>query len=91
MLHMSIAANILIASGGRPMINTRAFIPNYPGPLPTAPPQVVSIEWFPPDKLFPITNPQTACRAIDIIKLEDPGSMPRKPKCAAMDCGSGPQ
>lgn len=34
MLHMTIAANILIAIGGRPQINRRDFIPDYPGPLP---------------------------------------------------------
>lgn len=147
MLHMSIAANILIAIGGHPVINRRAFIPHYPGPLPmhigdglqvgieafsiplvkntfmaieepeqqvpvktkallegeepgyatigqfydaikeqivklgpavfvhnTAPPQVVSAEWFPKDKLFPITDPESACRAIDIIKREGEGT-----------------
>ena len=145
MLHMSIAANILIAIGGRPQINTPAFIPKYPGPLPmdigglivgieafsmpvvkhtfmaieqpedeipvrtpglleaaetyatigefydaikaqiralgpsifvqpTAPPQVVAPHWFPPDKLYPITGPDSACRAIDLIKLEGEGT-----------------
>ncbi|UTH74057.1 ferritin-like protein [Chromobacterium sp. IIBBL 290-4] len=34
MLHMTIAANILIAIGGHPKINTPEFIPKYPGPLP---------------------------------------------------------
>ncbi|MCG1019815.1 MULTISPECIES: ferritin-like protein [Burkholderiaceae] len=34
MLHMTIAANILIAIGGEPEINTPNFIPKYPGPLP---------------------------------------------------------
>ncbi|MGC0152063.1 ferritin-like domain-containing protein [Chromobacterium vaccinii] len=34
MLHMTIAANILIAIGGHPRINTPDFIPRYPGPLP---------------------------------------------------------
>lgn len=34
MLHMSIAANILIAIGGKPQINTPDFVPNYPGTLP---------------------------------------------------------
>jgi len=34
MLHMTIAANILIAIGGRPTINQPGFIPKYPGPLP---------------------------------------------------------
>ena len=34
MLHMTIAANILIAIGGHPRINTPDFIPKYPGPLP---------------------------------------------------------
>lgn len=145
MLHMSIAANILIAIGGRPQINNPAFIPKYPGPLPmdigglivgieafsmpvvkqtfmaieqpedeipvrtpglleaaetyatigefydaikaqiralgpsifvqpTAPPQVVAPHWFPPDKLYPITGPDSACRAIDLIKLEGEGT-----------------
>lgn len=34
MLHMTISANILIAIGGHPKINTRDFVPSYPGPLP---------------------------------------------------------
>ena len=147
MLHMSIAANILIAIGGSPQINRREFVPKYPGPLPmdigdglrvgiepfsmallkhvfmaieqpedeipvrqrallagtepeyatigefydaiqqrirelgpdifvrtTAPPQVVDPTWFPPDKLFPIVDPESACRAIEIIKIEGEGS-----------------
>lgn len=34
MLHMSIACNILNALGGSPDINTPAFVPKFPGPLP---------------------------------------------------------
>jgi len=34
MFHMSQAANLLIALGGRPIINSRCFAPVYPGPLP---------------------------------------------------------
>ena len=34
MLHMTISANILIAIGGHPQINTHCFIPSYPGNLP---------------------------------------------------------
>jgi hypothetical protein len=34
MLHMTIAANLLIAIGGRPTFNRPGFIPEYPGPLP---------------------------------------------------------
>lgn len=34
MLHMTIAANILIAIGGSPSIDRPDFVPNYPGPLP---------------------------------------------------------
>jgi len=34
MIHMSLAANILNAIGGRPAINKERFIPEYPGPLP---------------------------------------------------------
>jgi hypothetical protein len=34
MLHLTIAANILIAIGGSPEINKPGFIPTYPGPLP---------------------------------------------------------
>jgi len=145
MLHMTIASNILIAVGGHPEINTKGFVPNYPGPLPmgivsdltvgieafsirlvkdifmsieqpedevlvhqlaqgaepqfatigefynaiqkqieklgqhifvqpNAPPQVVASQWFPPGKLFPITGPASACRAIDIVKLEGEGT-----------------
>jgi len=34
MLHMAQAANLLIALGGRPIVNSRCFAPVYPGPLP---------------------------------------------------------
>jgi hypothetical protein len=144
MLHMTIAANILIAIGGRPQINRREFIPEYPGPLPmnigdlcvgieafsiplvkkifmaieepeqevpvktllaaddqefatigqfydaiaeqiqklgqgvfvdtTSPPQVVSSRWFPSSLLFPITGPEIACKAIDVIKRQGEGT-----------------
>jgi hypothetical protein len=147
MLHMTIAANILIAIGGTPEINKKGFVPNYPGPLPmsigdlivgieafsiplventfmaieepedpihiqppllaraaaepsyatigqfydaiekqilelgpsifvkkTAPPQVINHHWFPPSKLFPITGPESACKAIEIIKTEGEGT-----------------
>jgi Ferritin-like len=144
MLHMTIAANILIAIGGSPAINKTGFIPKYPGPLPMnigdlqvgieafsielvkntfmaieepenpipiktpeaalaapeyatigqfydaikeqikalgpsifvkpyAPPQVVDSKWF-GKRLFVITNPDTACRAIDLIKIEGEGT-----------------
>ncbi len=141
MLHMTIAANILIATGGSPQINTADFVPKYPGPLPlnigdltvgieafsiqlvnnifmaieepehpipvskdesaqfatigafydaikgkirelgdgvfvktTAPPQVVTSQWFPEQKLFVITDVESACRAIDVIKIEGEGT-----------------
>lgn len=146
MLHMTIAANILIAIGGTPEINKKGFVPDYPGPLPmsigdlivgieafsiplvqnafmaieepedpihiqpppmlaaaqpsyatigqfydaiakqilelgpsifvkkTVPPQVVNNFWFPPSKLFPITGPESACSAIEIIKTEGEGT-----------------
>jgi len=143
MLHMAIAANILIAINGSPSINGPEFVPKYPGPLPmnigdlqvgieafsislvkntfmaieepehpipvktvealgaeefatigqfydaikdqiqklgpsifvkpSAPPQVVAPKWF-GDKLFVITDPYTACKAIDLIKLEGEGT-----------------
>jgi hypothetical protein len=41
--------------------------------FPYAPPQVVSPKWF-GDRLFVITNPYTACKAIDLIKLEGEGT-----------------
>jgi hypothetical protein len=34
MLHMAIAANVLNAIGGTPILDKPAFIPTYPGPLP---------------------------------------------------------
>ena len=143
MLHMTIAANILIAIGGCPSINGKDFVPSYPGPLPMnigdlevgieafsiglvketfmaieepenpipiktvtameaeqyatigqfydaikdqiqalgpsifvkpcAPPQVVAPEWF-GGRSFVITDPYTACQAIDLIKLEGEGT-----------------
>lgn len=147
MLHMSIAANILIAIGGEPQINTPDFVPNYPGPLPmqigdglvvgieafsmaltknvfmaieqpeneipvrlqalggepepeyatigqfydaiqaqiralgdsifikpAAPPQVVAPHWFAAKKLYPITDVESACAAIELIKVEGEGT-----------------
>jgi hypothetical protein len=144
MLHMSIAANILIAIGGHPQINTPSFIPKYPGPLPmsiggagfvvgiaafsqplvqdtfmvieepedpipvktlalaaaepefatigefydavkkkivelgnsifTVPKKQQVLGWFPPERLFPIVNVDTAVRGIDIIVLEGEGT-----------------
>jgi hypothetical protein len=35
---------------------------------------VVSPSWFAPDRLFPITGPDSACRAIEIIKIEGEGT-----------------
>ena len=40
----------------------------------TAPPQVISSRWFPPEYLFPIEGPASACRAIDVIKVEGEGT-----------------
>jgi hypothetical protein len=40
----------------------------------SAPPQVVANYWFPASKLFPITGPDSACKAIDIIKIEGEGT-----------------
>lgn len=144
MLHMTIAANILIAIGGAPSINQSDFVPKYPGPLPmnigdlqvginafsislvkntfmdieepehpipvkvteemavqefatiglfydaikaqiqtlgpsifvktSAPPQVVNTNWFDGNRLFTITDVDTACRSIDIIKREGEGT-----------------
>jgi hypothetical protein len=34
MLHLSIAANVLNAVGGQPVIDSPAFVPSFPGPLP---------------------------------------------------------
>ena len=34
MLHMALACNILNAVGGQPVIDSPAFVPTYPGPLP---------------------------------------------------------
>jgi hypothetical protein len=143
MQHMAIACNILIAIGGKPKINERGFVPEYPGPLPmnigdllvgieafsiplvenvfraieepehpipvtaalvaeehfatigefynavkdqiiklgpkifvnkTAPPQVLASDYFPPAVLFPVTGPDDAGRAIDIIKIQGEGT-----------------
>src|SRR5262249_12470845 len=154
MLHMSIAANILNAIGGRPEMDQPGFIPLYPGPLPMnvhegltvslqkvtrgqvynvfmtieeperpiklrvkqltmlptpqavgasepsfatigefydaikarirafgdgifqhpSNPQVVDNTWFPPDQMFPVTNVDSACRAIDVIVEQGEGT-----------------
>lgn len=51
MLHMTIAANILNALGGKPQINNPQFVPNYPGPLPMGIGQdlIVGLEAYSPD------------------------------------------
>jgi hypothetical protein len=36
MLHLALAANVLNAIGGRPVLDSESFIPRYPGPLPGA-------------------------------------------------------
>lgn len=46
MLHMTIAANILIAIGGTPKIGVKDFVPSYPGPLPMVEGITVGIEAF---------------------------------------------
>lgn len=144
MLHMTIAANILIAIGGHPQINNPAFVPKYPGTLPmnigdglvvpiqkftkylvktvfmvieepkdpipvqtklAAPqeqeeygtigefytaiqekirelgdgifvvgPEKQVLTWFSPQRLFPITNVDTAVGAIELIKIEGEGT-----------------
>lgn len=143
MLHMTIAANLLIAIGGSPQINTPDFIPTYPGHLPdgiggdlTVTLEKCSIEqvqnvfmkieepahplplraaageeeteygtigefyaaidaklqelgqaafigdfskemvnnsWFPANELFPITGPDSASRAIEVIVSQGEG------------------
>jgi quinol monooxygenase YgiN len=40
----------------------------------SAPPQVVSTRWFPDQKLFVITDVESACRGIDLIKIEGEGT-----------------
>ncbi|HTQ92705.1 MAG TPA: ferritin-like protein [Streptosporangiaceae bacterium] len=34
MLHLTIASNLMIALGGKPALNSRSFVPDYPGGLP---------------------------------------------------------
>lgn len=49
MLHLTVSANILVAIGGSPQIDTPEFIPKYPGPLPMGiggPDFIVGIEPF---------------------------------------------
>lgn len=36
MLHLTLAANVINALGGRPVLDSPGFIPTYPGPLPGA-------------------------------------------------------
>jgi hypothetical protein len=144
MLHMTIAANVLNAIGGAPILTGPGFVPTYPGPLPmgvdewltvpleplsltliehvfmrielpetpdnnpgllTAPEhgfatigefydaimgrllflgdavftgdparQVVDPDWFPADQLFPVTDPETAYRALEIIRHQGEGA-----------------
>jgi hypothetical protein len=49
-----------------------------------APPQVVVNKWFSPNELFPITDPDSACRAIDVIKIEGEGT-PCDPFASPLD------
>jgi hypothetical protein len=49
-----------------------------------APPQVVVSKWFSQNELFPITDPDSACRAIDVIKIEGEGT-PSDPFASPFD------
>lgn len=72
MLHMTIAANVLNAIGGHPVVNEPNFIPKYPGKLPG------NIE---PDLqvgLMPLSKALVKNTFMEIEKPEEPQTFPRK-------------
>lgn len=71
MLHMTIAANVLIAIGGSPDIKKPTFVPIYPGPLP------MNVHAGLPIGLYPLSKPllQYAFMAIEMPRdLSRPAS-----------------
>jgi hypothetical protein len=62
MLHMNLVSNILNALGGSPMIDTPAFIPTYPGPLPGGVESALRVH------LAPLSHEQVA----DFMTIEEP-------------------
>lgn len=61
MLHMILAANILNAIGGKPVINQKEFVPTYPGYLPGS------------DKSFIVGLEKFSKESIDVfLKIEKP-------------------
>lgn len=76
MLHMTIAANILNALGGRPPLNDPDFLPTYPGPLPMAIGDglIVSLEKFSVDLMKNV-----------FMEIEEPDKPIRIPRAAAAE------
>ncbi len=72
MLHMTLAANVLNAIGGSPVIDAPGFIPSYPGPLPggVEADLVVHLTPFTPDQLMTF---------LQIEQPEDPIAIKRDP------------
>jgi hypothetical protein len=70
MLHMAIAANVLNAIGGSPAINTPAFVPTYPGPLPMNINSTLVVH------LGPLTIPRIKDEFLEIEEPEHPLEFP---------------
>jgi hypothetical protein len=72
MLHMTIAANVLNAIGGSPVINKPDFVPIYPGPLPLNVHEGLQIG------LAPLSKPLLQSVFMEIEMPEDPQDFPVK-------------
>src|SRR4030095_15954359 len=77
MLHMTIAANVLNAIDGEPVINKPDFIPTYPGPLP------MNIHGGLEVGLAPLSKPLIHGVFMEIETPEDPKTFPVKPLAVA--------
>lgn len=69
MLHLTLAANVLNALGGDPVLNTPGFIPKYPGPLPGGVESQLTVQLAP----FSMEQLQTF---LTIEEPEDPIDIP---------------
>jgi hypothetical protein len=70
MLHLNLAANVLNAIGGSPAIDSQAFIPTYPGPLPGMVEDQLTVH------LAPCSISQVANTFMVIEQPEDPLQFP---------------
>lgn len=78
MLHLTLAANVLNALGGSPVLDSPTFIPKYPGPLPGG---VDKGKQF---QLSPFTTDQLEA-FLEIERPEKPSDFPVRARALAVD------